>query len=76
MSAQQTKLKPLTTFDEDACKGCELCIVACPQEIIVLSEKLNAKGYHPATIIDMDKCTACQACARMCPDSVITVKKV
>lgn len=63
-------------FNEDVCKGCELCINVCPTKIISMDKsRLNNKGYHPATIIDNSKCVACANCALMCPDSVITVEK-
>ena len=64
------------TFVSDLCKGCGLCVTACPRKIIRLdTEVLNKKGYHPAGIIDQDKCIACALCATMCPDVVITVEK-
>lgn len=64
------------TIDENVCKGCELCVNACPQKLISLcKEKLNAKGYHPASVADMDKCTGCASCATMCPDCAITVER-
>ena len=64
------------TFVSDLCKGCGLCVTACPRKIIRLdTEVLNKKGYHPAGIIDQNKCIACALCATMCPDVVITVEK-
>lgn len=62
-------------FNEDRCKGCELCTTVCPVKIIKLADHINRMGYHPATITDADKCTGCSLCARMCPDAVITVYK-
>ncbi|MDP9751256.1 4Fe-4S binding protein [Thermoanaerobacter pentosaceus] len=65
-------------FNEDLCKGCELCVNACPKKIIEMDlGKINVKGYHPATIKpeNMDKCIGCAFCAMMCPDTVITVIK-
>mgnify|MGYP001560709046 CR=1 FL=1 len=56
----------------DTCKGCELCIEACPQESLQLSENLNNQGYHYAVLI-RDNCTGCENCALVCPDAVITV---
>jgi 2-oxoglutarate ferredoxin oxidoreductase subunit delta len=59
----------------DRCKGCELCISACPQEVLQLDEAtLNAKGYHPISYVDPEKrCTGCALCAVICPDVVFDV---
>lgn len=36
--------KGKVTFDDDACKGCELCVAVCPVKIIELNrEKITAK---------------------------------
>jgi 2-oxoglutarate ferredoxin oxidoreductase subunit delta len=59
-------------IDVETCKGCELCIEACPQESLALSEGLNSQGYHYAVLIK-DNCTGCVNCALVCPDAVITV---
>ena len=38
----------VVTINEERCKGCGLCVRACPKKIMQLSKsKLNAKGYHP-----------------------------
>ncbi len=64
------------TFKTDICKGCGLCVNACPKGIVALDEsKLNVKGHHPATCTDMDACVGCASCAIMCPDCVITVER-
>ena len=69
-------MRAILTFDRDRCKGCELCIAACPRQILALDvNTVNKKGYHPAGVTDISKCIACACCARMCPDSVITVEK-
>jgi 2-oxoglutarate ferredoxin oxidoreductase subunit delta len=55
------------------CKGCELCISACPQEVMELDmSRLTPKGYHPAHTFK-DGCTGCAICALVCPDAAITV---
>ena len=54
------------------CKGCELCIEACPQGSIELSPQINAQGYHYAVLIK-DNCTGCVNCALVCPEAIITV---
>lgn len=64
------------TFNTDLCKGCSLCVSACPKHIIELAaDQINAKGHHPAQITDQEACIACAFCATMCPDCVITVEK-
>lgn len=64
------------TFNEEICKGCGLCVIACPKKIISLSkDKINQKGYHPATVTDAEKCIGCAFCATMCPDTVIKVER-
>jgi 2-oxoglutarate ferredoxin oxidoreductase subunit delta len=68
--------KGKVTFNTDLCKGCELCIEACPVKIISLNEKvINAKGFNPAHVEEPDKCIGCGNCAIMCPDSVIKVER-
>jgi len=50
-------------LDAQKCKGCGLCVRACPKHIIALAEKkLNAGGYHPAEIVDPAACIGCACC--------------
>jgi 2-oxoglutarate ferredoxin oxidoreductase subunit delta len=62
-------------IDQENCKGCTLCVVACPQDVIAMSTgQPNAKGYYPAALVDPEgKCTGCALCAVACPDVCITV---
>ena len=64
--------KGTVKFQIETCKGCELCIEACPQESVQLSPNLNKQGYHYAVLVK-DNCTGCTNCALVCPDAVITV---
>jgi 2-oxoglutarate ferredoxin oxidoreductase subunit delta len=58
----------------DRCKGCELCVGACPRHILELDRRIvNALGYNPVHLLDAAPCTSCALCARVCPDAVFSV---
>ena len=63
-------------INELVCKGCGLCVRACPKNVLALSRtKLNAKGYHPAEPVNPEACIGCASCARTCPDVAIRIEK-
>ena len=64
------------TFRTDWCKGCGLCVDACPKGCLAIAaDKINKKGYSPAVMEHPDKCIGCAFCATMCPDCIIKVEK-
>ena len=68
-----TKVKGAIVVDTERCKGCSLCVVACPLEVIALAKEVNLKGYNYALQVVEDKCNGCTSCATVCPDGCITV---
>ena len=66
------KIKGDIVINTERCKGCEVCIAACPFTVIQRSKEVNSKGYHFAMKVN-DECTGCTNCALVCPDGVITV---
>ena len=62
------------TIDSATCKGCELCIPACPPRVLEMSDDRNALGYRYPELV-RPGCTGCQACLQMCPDFVFEVFK-
>ncbi|MDL2313775.1 4Fe-4S binding protein [Desulfovibrio sp. OttesenSCG-928-C14] len=60
---------------EERCKGCGLCVDACPKNILELAARVNDKGYHPAQCKDQEACISCASCGRTCPDLCIEIYK-
>jgi NAD-dependent dihydropyrimidine dehydrogenase PreA subunit len=54
-------------INADLCKGCLLCIEACPPRILLMSENLNKMGYHPVYYAGSG-CTGCGVCFYVCPE--------
>jgi len=63
----------MVTIDEERCKGCGLCIAACPNQVLAYSGKLNHNGYNVVHMANPDACVGCAFCALTCPDVAIEV---
>ena len=61
-------------IDVEACKGCELCIDACPPRVLEMTtHEVNARGYRYPVLFP--GCTGCKACSQICPDFCFQVYK-
>lgn len=70
------KIKGAIKVDIEKCKGCSLCVVACPTNVLALAREVNGKGYNYAYMANPEACIGCANCGLVCPDSVIDVYKV
>jgi 2-oxoglutarate ferredoxin oxidoreductase subunit delta len=63
-------------IDDEECKGCGLCIEACPPKVIGMSERLSHYGYKTAVYAGAG-CTGCGICFLVCPEpGAITVYRL
>lgn len=73
MGDAATKTKAKAKADTSLCKGCRLCVGACPKDAITPLTELNSKGYETIHI-EEEKCIGCGHCYTICPDYVFTIK--
>lgn len=67
------KMKGVVVVNTERCKGCNLCVVACPLHVLALTPKVNQKGYNYVQQVVEDTCNGCTSCAIVCPDACLTV---
>ena len=71
------KIQGAVVVNEERCKGCNLCVVACTTDTLALQpNEVNNRGYHYAFMKNAEACIGCASCALVCPDACIEVYKV
>jgi 2-oxoglutarate ferredoxin oxidoreductase subunit delta len=67
MSEPEKVSRGLVEIDQEECKGCGLCVEACPPRVLHLAEHLNRYGLHPVAYLGTG-CTGCGICFFVCPE--------
>jgi 2-oxoglutarate ferredoxin oxidoreductase subunit delta len=60
-------------IDRELCKGCYLCIRACPVKVLEKDTEPNSSGTYPCKAVQPEKCIACGSCYEVCPDVCISI---
>ena len=70
------KFRGAVVVNTERCKGCNLCVVACPADVLELHPReVHNKGYHYVYMKHPDNCIGCASCGLVCPDGCLTVYK-
>lgn len=57
--------------DREKCKGCKLCIFACPEpNVITFNEK------EKKVVIDVKRCKGCGLCVEICSLKAVAIVQV
>jgi 2-oxoglutarate ferredoxin oxidoreductase subunit delta len=60
-------------IDGDCCKGCLICMHACPGGVFTLGDRRSRSGVPVPEPGDGDSCLGCRLCERLCPEMCIEV---
>lgn len=70
------KIIGTVVVNTERCKGCDLCVVSCPCDVLELQPRdVNTKGYHYVYMKNPDSCIGCANCGYVCPDGCLTIYK-
>ena len=59
--------------DRELCKGCLLCVRACPVKVLEQDAAPNGSGSYPVRAAPAEACIACGNCYEVCPDVCLTL---
>jgi len=60
-------------LDQARCRGCQLCLGICPNELFKPGLEPNADAFFPVEMQHPEYCINCMRCVQICPDSALDV---
>ncbi len=66
-AAVRHAVSPRIEIRQNWCKGCEICVVVCPQAC------LRMNGSNVAEVVKAEACIRCMLCEWLCPDLAVSV---
>jgi ferredoxin/mono/diheme cytochrome c family protein len=63
---------PVVVIDEQACTGCDLCVIDCPYQALAMVDRSDAderdgtQARRPVAVVDADACVGCGICIGSC----------
>jgi 2-oxoglutarate ferredoxin oxidoreductase subunit delta len=69
-----TGVSGMIHIDEELCKGCRICTVFCPTEVLQESQAINRLGYYVPLVKREEACHGCRLCELLCPEFAIFIK--
>lgn len=61
-------MRATVVVHQDLCKGCGLCVQACPQQLLEIQrDRVNRLGYFPVRFV-AEGCSGCGVCFYACPE--------
>ncbi len=68
------KVQGYVVVNTQRCKGCNLCVVSCPTDVLELQPReVNDRGYHYVYMKTPEECIGCFNCGTVCPEGCLTV---
>jgi len=62
-----TDNEPYPVINVIECKACGRCVIACPKQLLQMSNDINERGYHYA-VYKGKGCIGCGNCYYTCPE--------